>query len=97
VIRDRRRGREVAFPALLADMEMRVGVIQSDERQKKRKGSSLSGIVSWHGDEGWSHTEWWETEERGKEVAFPALLADREMRVSYDSIEMWSSFHSVFY
>ncbi len=33
---------------------------------------------------------------RGREVAFPALLADREMRVSNDSIEMWSSFHSEF-
>jgi hypothetical protein len=46
VKRDRRRGREVVFPALLADMEMRVGAIQSEERQKKRKGGSLSGIVS---------------------------------------------------
>ncbi len=33
---------------------------------------------------------------RGREVAFPALLADRKMRVSNDSIEMWSSFHSEF-
>ncbi len=36
-MRDRRRGRGVAFPALLADMEMRVGAIQSDERQKKEE------------------------------------------------------------
>ncbi len=44
--RGRRIGREVAFPVLLADIEMRVGAIQSEERQKKRMGGSLSGIVS---------------------------------------------------
>ncbi len=32
--------------ALLADRDMRVGVIQSEERLIKRKGGSLSGIVS---------------------------------------------------
>ncbi len=33
---------------------------------------------------------------RRREVAFPALLVDREMRVSNDTIEIWSSFHSEF-
>ncbi len=43
--------------ALLADRDMRVGAIQSEERLIKRKGGSLFGFVSRQGHEGWSNTE----------------------------------------
>jgi hypothetical protein len=38
VKRDRRRGREVVLPALLADMEMRVGAIQSKRETEEEEG-----------------------------------------------------------